>query len=169
MKDKFLLRAKVGEWNHTSQREYTRWVEGHLNLVAVTNEGPKYAFAELECGKLAYYIGQNWCYQPVMHTTYHSNTIGRYVGFNDKNNKKIFEGDIIRFCGGYAEGNWVGAVEYSDRNAQFVAKGIEPCRRCSSDTGEFEVALSDINKATIEIIGNKWDNADILEDPYVSR
>lgn len=169
MMEKFLLRAKVDEWGRASQTEYTRWAEGYLNLASLTNEGPKYAFAELEFDRLIFAIGQNWCYQPVMHTTYHSSTIGRYVGFVDKNGEKIFEGDIIRFCGGYAEGNWVGVVEYADRNAQFVAKGIEPCKRCSSDSGAFEVALSDIDKTTIEIIGNKWDNADILEDPYAPR
>ena len=93
-------------------------------------------------------------------------TVGQYTGIRDIDGRRVFEGDIIRFCGGYAEGKWVGTIEYDDRNALFLVKGFMPCRRCSLDTGEYRKGLSSIDKDTIEIIGNRWDNIDILEDPY---
>ena len=80
----------------------------------------------------------------------------------DNNCRRIFEGDIIRFSGGYALGRWTGVVEYDEPNGQFVARGIGPRFR-SDDTGTFKVGLSEIDKPTIEIIGNRWDDIDILE------
>lgn len=90
-------------------------------------------------------------------------TLSQFVGFDDMDGKKIFEGDIIRFNAGYALGRWTGVVEYDDANAQFVVSGVGDKFR-SDDSGAFKVALSDINKSTIEIIGNRWDNPEFLEE-----
>lgn len=86
-----------------------------------------------------------------------SKTVGQFTGMSDKDGRKIFEGDIIRFNGGYALGRWTGVVEYDDANACFVAKG-ERVKFSYNDPGTFKVCLSEIDKPTIEIIGNRWDD-----------
>lgn len=95
-------------------------------------------------------------------TVVYPDTVSQFTGIQDKDNKKLFEGDIIRFHAGYLQGHWTGVVEYAD--GSFVAKGIKPYRMRSDQDDAFVVPLSDIDKSTIEIIGNKWDNIDILED-----
>lgn len=84
-------------------------------------------------------------------------TVGQYTGLTDKNGKKIFEGDIVRYetiaHNGY-EG--IYKVVFEDRNG----------------CGYFGVAYSDIETCVfcystpasqMEIIGNIYDNKELLK------
>lgn len=77
-------------------------------------------------------------------------TVGQYTGLKDKNGKKIFEGDIVRY------GDTVHKVVFEQRN----------------DTAHFGLVYSDIETLPfdyyqdlkqIEIIGNIHDNPELLE------
>lgn len=61
-------------------------------------------------------------------------TVGEYVGFEDKTRKKIFEGDVI---------------EVYDRRYQII------------DIRRFHLFLDCVNKA--KVIGNIYDNPELLE------
>ena len=93
-------------------------------------------------------------------------TIGQFVGLTDKNGKKIFEGDIIKFHKFRYEPDWTGVVQYE--NCTYMAVGQMPLayeKRIDEKPTYygFEVVMSGIDKTTIEVIGNIHDNPELLE------
>ena len=68
----------------------------------------------------------------------------QYVGLKDKNDKKIFEGDIVKDLLGD-----VGVVVYSTKHSAFEVKGWENGYRFWHDID-------------IEVIGNVFDNKELL-------
>jgi uncharacterized phage protein (TIGR01671 family) len=92
-------------------------------------------------------------------------TVGQFTGLTDKNGKKIFEGDVIKFHKYRGEPDWVGVVKYE--HCLYMVAGTMPLayeKRIGEDPYfcPFEVQLSGIEKNTIEIIGNIHDNPELL-------
>ena len=80
----------------------------------------------------------------------------QFTGLPDKNNKKIFDGDIVKFLTfEYGNENIIettGVIVWSDaRFAWYV-------------TGKYNNLLSHIIKTEIEVIGNIHENPELLED-----
>lgn len=81
-------------------------------------------------------------------------TIGQYIGVTDKNDKKIFEGDVIdtpdRLC----------EVYWFEKNAQFDLRFIRNAhnKRIINFKG---IAMRDLSN--YEIIGNIYDNPELLK------
>ena len=94
-------------------------------------------------------------------------TIGQYTGMKDKNGVKIFEGDIVRRHEEPFGLTDVGVVVYNEAIGSFrlhVEKNGTTTRYdfVASDTyndGYCHVEC----KATFEVIGNKFDNPELLE------
>lgn len=78
-------------------------------------------------------------------------TVGQYTGLKDRKQVEIYEGDIIQY-----EDITKGIVRYSERYAQYVLVNT------GSVKDEFET-LGDYNIEVFEIIGNIYDNPELLE------
>lgn len=157
--EKFLLRAKVEEWEHIEGRYVFRWAEGYLNLEGITEKGPVFSFAELEKGTCVSHMhtrknGEWYVYRPVEHSHYIKDTISRWTGLLDKNGKKIWEGDIVtyewdkqlihmlvRFVGG-----------------EFLMTPINETVPCEY----WDIRISG-ESGYVEVVGNRWDNPELMK------
>lgn len=83
------------------------------------------------------------------HSVY-SDTLGQYTGVTDKNGTKIFEGDIV--TGYFNHEKIVGYIFYGG-NAQFFIQR----------DGIYGIGL-DNSDCWLEVIGNIYDNHELLED-----
>ena len=88
-------------------------------------------------------------------------TVSEYTGLRDKNGKRIFEGDIIN----YEDGD-PSDYEYHDGTVMNVGEIIF-CDGKFCFTNAVSVTMDDLlcdnNMLDCEVIGNKWDNPELLE------
>lgn len=159
--EKFLLRAKVEEWEHIEGRYVFRWAEGYLNLEGINEKGPVFSFAELEKGTCVSYIHtrknvERYVYKPVEHSHYLKDTISRWTGLYDKKGKKIFEGDVVIF-------DWDGnllhmVIQYVD--GEYLMTLTDNTDR----SNHWDVRIHGENDY-VEVIGNRWDNPELVKEP----
>lgn len=106
-----------------------KWVNGWLN--ATTEEDGEH-----------YWINKCLCAEGGIDCAYQVDpeTVGQYTGLKDKNGKKIFEGDIVR----YIDNDLIEYVEFID--------------------GVFFAGSEELRYAYCEVIGNIYDNKELLEE-----
>jgi len=75
----------------------------------------------------------------------------QYTGLRDKNHREIYEGDIVRF-----ENGKLGKIVWSKKDAGFAVKV----------DGELVFFDSDIDADNIEVVGNIFENPELLEKLY---
>lgn len=111
-----------------------KWVYGWLN--ATTEEDGEH-----------YWIDQCLCAEGGINCAYQVDleTVGQYTGLKDKNGKKIFEGDIVR----YIDNDLIEYVEFID--------------------GVFFAGSEELRYAYCEVIGNIYDNPELLEEQNESN
>lgn len=148
--EKFLLRAKVEEWEHIEGQYVFRWVEGYLNLVGITEEGPKFTFVEPIKGECVLHHhtrsgDEHYVYKPVEHSRFLKKTLSRWTGLHDKNGKKIFEGDIVLDY--YGRQRW---VEFFD--GRYLPFNAYP-------------EYKSLSASQCVVIGNRWDNPELVKEP----
>ena len=89
-------------------------------------------------------------------------TIGQYTELTDKNDKKIFEGDILNCCLG--ESYIIGVVKFDQRIASFF---VDYNNRKTNLFIDFFLANQKNEKVCFELIGNIYDNPKLLADLQV--
>lgn len=86
--------------------------------------------------------------------TVDENTLGLYSGFNDKNQKNIFTGDIVHITSDVFECDFVGEVVFLNDGIFSVAQ---------RETGYVKPLANYIIAVDIEVIGNVFDNPDLMK------
>lgn len=81
-------------------------------------------------------------------------TIGDYTGLADRNNKKIFKGDIVVFADFFNDEIHRGVVYWCDLAFWF------DCTETEGDDGIYSLAYISAN--VLEVIGNIYDNPELL-------
>lgn len=84
-------------------------------------------------------------------------TVGQYTGLTDKNGKKIFEGDIIQYKTEYDVAPIYSYVVYCADTYDYPAFDLE---QHAYETNGLQSAC---RECLCEVIGNKWDNPELLE------
>ncbi len=141
------------------------WVYGYLLEAVNCNTDKKSTFI-MEQDATYYGYGEFACSFEVI-----PETVGQFTGLTDKNGKKIFEGDIVKAT--YTEKRQYQGISYQDehscveeviyneKSACFMLKIMcedIPLYRPLHNFG------SVANIKELEVIGNKWDNPELLEE-----
>lgn len=77
-------------------------------------------------------------------------TVGQYIGVDDKNGKEIYEDDIV-----LSDGGKVGRVQWFEEHLAFMIW-------CVTDNKVYFAYDNDFSK--IEVIGNVYKNEDLLKE-----
>lgn len=83
-------------------------------------------------------------------------TVGQYTGLTDKNGKKIFEGDIVRFTDKYTGGKGIAEIVFEAFKWKYSGSyyGGNPI---------VWLCIDDLS-VKFEVIGNIHDNPELLEE-----
>lgn len=87
-------------------------------------------------------------------------TVGQYTGLTDKNGKKIFEGDILRYTWDTLSGEkkpYTYVISYNNKEARFIGE-------CDSDDLQHLLPTFKYVGERGEVIGNVYDNKEKQND-----
>ena len=83
-------------------------------------------------------------------STVEENSVGQFTGLTDKNGRKIFEGDIVKTSHGGS--TYYAKIEWDDGSFWVTNHDIQ-----------MPSYISEVSKTYLEIIGNIYDNPELLE------
>ena len=140
------------------------WVEGFYVLDPQANEGEE---------SQIYYTNEHPCGCALIPFSVVLETVGQYTGLTDKNGKKIFAGDILK----YTRKNWheplssknrtdlIGFLEiyYDDTCAAFKCRHYDENKKLLG-SGFLLLEDSRAEETILEVIGNVDDNPELLEE-----
>ena len=91
--------------------------------------------------------------------------VQQYTGLKDKNCKEIYEGDILRIqVNGtiliYSTGTYVASVYWDDKRLSYELKILK--EDCEKNCAKFNPTLCDDPYRVYEVIGNIYENKELL-------
>lgn len=89
------------------------------------------------------------CYE---HTDFKDIELMQYTGLKDKNNKEVYEGDIVKLRANHG----IGVIKYYDEWGVFVVEYIKP--------RPLTVLGMNYYKEDIEILGNIYKNPELIKE-----
>ena len=90
------------------------------------------------------------------------NTVGQFTGLNDKSGTKIFEGDIVK--GIAYSATKIGVIVWIDEISSFGVRYAQNLTAWENSSILRCAAIGKTNEFAAEVIGNIYDNPDLLED-----
>ena len=142
------------------RKDNGEWVEGslqkHTTIFADGEKRHDYHIVAIEVGADCYECDSDMPYETtytqVVDEAVRYDTICEHLGSTDINKKKLFEGDIVRaFLTYKPEQECIGVIEYDTGNACYMIRTVRG-------------SYLDFNKFyRHEVIGNKWDNPELLK------
>ena len=102
---------------------------------------------------------QKWCV--------YTDTLGQYTGLTDKNGKKIFEGDVIKFTDSPFGYSYIGVVCFNEGSfcIKYEYWKKKKFHRIGQTDKWQDMGASGIVTYQYEILGNIHDNPELLENP----
>ena len=138
---------------HGKRKDNGKWVEGYYCAFNGVSHRIYTGYAETDCGE--FYPD----YYEVI-----PETVGQHIELPDKNGKKIFEGDIVKCTDTNVGCTFTAVVVFGNPNGEYNW-GFQ-LMRISGATANTDILLwADMEEtgAFIEIIGNIYDNPELLE------
>lgn len=91
-------------------------------------------------------------------------TVGQYTGLEDYQNRKIFEGDIVKLTDVVNDFSWFAVVCFGNPNCKNDwGWQLEPIGKCECATEILLWIDMEDTGAYCEVIGNIYDNPELLE------
>lgn len=109
-----------------------------------------------------YYPSENGLEREPFEYEINPETLCQYIGLKDKNGKKIWENDIVLLREEIQDYEWKAMVKFGNQNWEYNwGWKLVPIGECDMDK---DILLQiDMEIATCEVVGNIFDNPELLE------
>ena len=150
MNREIIFKAKVKDWEQKPKDK--QWVYGYYVRGFDIYEKPIHII--FDTTTIFYSRGETDGWDEI-----DANTLCRYTGLTDKNGKKIWENDFLRYRHNFCKVRWDDNFsrfvvdEYTKYNGEYVALDIHGFNCFKENTGKF-----------FEVIGNVFDNPELLKE-----